>query len=142
MIVMGTAMPKVQVTSQIELDFEQVLEGVAHLDAAALDEFTERVIALRAKRHVATLQPSEAELLQIINQGVSPNLRQRFRELREKLLDNAISEQEHREYLSLADQIEMADADRIPYLARLAALRNVSIDELLAHLDIRQSYHG
>lgn len=135
-------MPKVQVTSQIELDFEQVLEGVAHLDAAALDEFTERVIALRAKRHVATLRPSEAELLQKINQGVSPNLRQRFRELREKLLDDAISGQEHREYLSLADQIEMADADRIPYLARLAALRNVSIDELLTHLDIHQSYHG
>lgn len=135
-------MPKVQVTSQIELDFEQVLEGVAHLDAAALDEFTERVIALRAKRYAATLRSSEAELLQKINQGVSPNLRHRFRELREKLLDDAISGQEYREYLSLADQIEGADADRIPYLARLAALRNVSIDELLTHLDIRQSYHG
>jgi predicted transport protein len=136
---MDTVMPKVQVTSQIELDFEQVLEGVAHLDAAALDEFTERVIALRAKRQVAYLPPSETELLQKINRGTSSQLRQRFHELREKLLDEAITEQEHQEYLSLADQIEMADAERIPYLARLAALRNVSIDELLTHLDIRQS---
>lgn len=139
---MDIVMPKVQVTSQIELDFDQVLEGVAHLDTAALDEFTERVIALRAKRQIAHLPPSETELLQKINRGVSPQLRQRFHELQEKLLDDVITEQEHREYLSLADQIEMADAERIPYLARLAALRNVSIEELLTHLDIRQLSHG
>lgn len=139
---MGHVMPKVQVTSQIELDFEQLLEGVAHLDAVALDEFTERVIALRAKRYATKLRPSEAELLQKINQGVSPNLRQRFRELQEKLLDDAITEQEHQEYLSLADQIEMADAARIPHLSRLAALRNISVDELLTNLDLHPSYHG
>lgn len=135
-------MPKVQVTSQIELDFEQVLEGVSHLDLEALDEFAERVIALRAKRHATPLPPSEAGLLQKINQGVPALLRQRFRELHTKLVEGTLTEQERQEYLSLTDQIEMADAKRIPYLARLAALRNVSIDELLTHLDIHPSHHG
>ncbi|MFN8473739.1 MAG: hypothetical protein U0822_16235 [Anaerolineae bacterium] len=41
-------MPKVQVTSHIEIDIDEVLEGVARLDNQALEQFVDRVIALRA----------------------------------------------------------------------------------------------
>lgn len=131
-------MTKLQVTSQIELDFEQVLEGIAHLDLLALDEFTDKVIALRAKRQATSLSLTESELLQKINHGLPLSLRLRFRALRQKLQENSITESEYEEYLSLADQIELADAERINHLAKLAALRNISIAQLVTQLDIQQ----
>jgi hypothetical protein len=129
-------MPKVQLTSQIELDVDELLRGVATLDMKTLDLFTERLLALRARRRAPNLSRSESELLQKINKPVPGAVRERFNLLNEKLQDETISPEEHQEFLQLVDQIELADAGRVQCLLELARLRRVSLDVLLQDLGI------
>ena len=68
-------MPKVQVTSQIEIDFDDVLQGVARLENRELEQFADQVIALRAQRRTPHLPSDEAELLGKINRGAPPHVR-------------------------------------------------------------------
>ena len=130
-------MPKVQVTSQIEIDFEDMLKGVAQLENSELEQFADQVIALRAQRRAPHLPNNEAELLQRINQSVSPKIRQRIAELTHKLQDETITPSEQDELVGLTDLIEEADAERLQNLILLAQSRNVSVDALMIQLGIR-----
>ncbi|MCX6048453.1 MAG: STAS/SEC14 domain-containing protein [Chloroflexi bacterium] len=131
-------MPKVQVTSKIELDFDEVLQGVARLETIELEQFAEKIIALRAQRRAPSLPQNEAELLEKINQGMSPDIRSRYAELNIKLHEETITPEEQQELLNLTDQRELADAERIRNLITLAELRNVSVDDLIIQLGIRR----
>jgi hypothetical protein len=135
-------MPKVQVTSQIEIDFDEVLKGVARLENSELEQFTEKIIALRAQRRAPSLPQNEAELLQKINLGVPPEVRQRYTELNIRLQEEIITTQEQNELLELTDQIEWADAERVRNLAKLAELRKVSIDSLMDQLNLHRSIYA
>lgn len=135
-------MPKVQVTSQIEIDFDEVLKGVARLENSELEQFTEKIIALRAQRRAPSLPQNEAELLQKINRGVPPEVRQRCTELNTRLQEEIITPEEQNELLELTDQIEWADAERIRNLAKLAELRKISIDSLMDQLNLHRSIYA
>jgi hypothetical protein len=131
-------MPKVQVTSQIELDVDELLKGMARLESGELEQFADRVLALRARRRAANLPKDETELLQQINRGVPAEVRRRYEELNGKLHDEMITPDEHQELLKLIEQIELADAERMRHLIDLAQLRQVSLDTLLDQLGIRR----
>jgi len=131
-------MPTVQVTSRIEIDFEEVLQGMARLQMQDLERFVERVIALQAQRRVPSLSKHEAELLQKINQGLPIEARKRYEELNDKLHEESIAPEEHQELLQLVDRLELADAERLQHLIELARIRNVSVDTLMSQLDIRR----
>lgn len=135
-------MSKVLVTSQIELDLEEVLNGLARLNPKELEQFVERVLSLQAHRRAPALPPKEADLLQKINNGVAPAVRQRYRELNTKLLAEAISEEERAEFLAIVDQIEMADAERLQALIELAQLRSLTVDQLMGQLGIRRPVYA
>jgi hypothetical protein len=62
-------MPTVQVTSRVEIDFEEVLNRVARLGMKELEQFTDKVIALQAQRLARSLPKNETELLKKINHG-------------------------------------------------------------------------
>ncbi|MDZ7364140.1 MAG: hypothetical protein ONB46_26015 [candidate division KSB1 bacterium] len=62
-------MPTVQVTSRVEIDFEEVLNGVARLGMNELEQLADKVLALQAQHRARSLPKNEAELLQKINQG-------------------------------------------------------------------------
>ncbi len=135
-------MSKVLVTSQIELDLEEVLNGLAHLSTKELEQFVERVLLLQAQRRAPALPPKEAALLQKINNGVAPAVRERYRELNTKLLVEAITEEEHAEFLAIVDQIELADAERLQALIELARLRSLPVDQLMGQLGIRRPVYA
>jgi hypothetical protein len=135
-------MPKVQVTSQIEIDFDEVLKGIALLKNSELEQFTDKVIALRAQRRAPNLPKDEAELLQKINAGVPSEMHRRFAELDAKMHDETITPMEQQELLKLTDQMELADAERMHNLTLLAEMRNVSVDLLMAQLGINRSAHA
>ena len=59
-------MTSVQVTSQINIDLDQLLAGVAQLETPDLERFTEKVTQLLAQRKVSSLPAQETELLQQI----------------------------------------------------------------------------
>ncbi len=130
-------MTSVQVTSQINIDLDQLLAGVAQLETPDLERFTEKVTQLLAQRKVSSLPAQEAELLQQINQGLSPEIQQRYDQLQAKLQAETISPEEHQDLLTLIDTIEQADAKRLEALMALAQLRQISLPDLMAQLDIQ-----
>jgi hypothetical protein len=59
-------MPKVRVTSQIAIDLDEVLQGLARLGSKELEQFVEKIIALQAQGRdgaiTTDIQPAPAEM--------------------------------------------------------------------------------
>lgn len=79
---------------------------------------------------------NEAELLQKISLAVPAEVRSRYDELHEKLLNETRSPDEQQEFIVLSDQIAFADAERLKQLVLLAQLRNVTVDTLMDQLGL------
>lgn len=135
-------MPKVQVVSQVELEFDEVLKGVERLETDELEQFLAKVMTIRAQRRAPSLPQVETELLQKINQGVPPEIHSRYDELHEKMLDETLTPDEQQELIDLSDQIEFADAERLKHLILLAQLRNVTVDALMDQLELRRRVYA
>lgn len=131
-------MPKVQFMSQVELEVDELLQGVARLSSKELEQFADRVQALRAHRRVPSLPKREAELLQLINRSVSAEVRQRYDLLNDKLHAETLTDEEHQELLGLIEQVKQSDVERLRNLVELAQLRQLSLDELMDQLGLRR----
>lgn len=129
-------MATVEVRSQVSPD--ELLNGVAQLDMPELEHFISQVLTLRARRIAPSVPKKEAELLQQINQGLLPDVQQRYDVLTAKRRAETLTPEEHQELLALVDHIEQADAERVRALIELAQLRNVSVTTLMAELGIRR----
>lgn len=130
-------MAKVQVKSEVNIDTEQLLEGVAQLDTPELTHFLSRVGSILASRN--HLPASETALIQKINQGLPAEIQQRYDRLQTKLRSENISPEEHKILLELIDVVELASAERLKHLIALAQLRQVSVDEVMKQLEIQPS---
>ena len=82
---------------------------------------------------------SEGELLEAINRGFPAEVWRRYRDLLARQQDESLSEAEHQDLIALIDQIEVANARRIEYLAELATRRHVPLKALMADLGIQPS---
>jgi hypothetical protein len=76
---------------------------------------------------MTALPDPEGEILRRLDVGFPSTFWRRHRELRRKLQNNSLTVEEHRELLANTDRIEMADAERIAALAKLADLRGVPL---------------
>jgi hypothetical protein len=130
-------MPKMQVTSQIEIDFDEVLEGIARLETSAFEQFVDKVMTLRAQRRASLLPQNEVELLQQATLGLSEHTWQRYHELSEKLQDETLQPGEQQELIGITDKMETANVQRIEALTKLADLRQTTVDALLDELGLR-----
>ncbi|HMV47512.1 MAG TPA: STAS/SEC14 domain-containing protein [Blastocatellia bacterium] len=135
-------MPKVQLKPQIEVDVDEVLNSIAQLKTNELEDFADQVLALRARRRAPSMPKAEAELLQKINQGLPQADWQRYHELNDKLHEEAITDEEHAEFLQLVDRIELADAERLRHLIELANIRNVSVEALMDLFGLRRQTYA
>jgi uncharacterized coiled-coil DUF342 family protein len=130
-------MATVRVTSEVNLNLDQLLSGVAQLDTDELRNFVERVSLMLAQRKAASLPELEANLLQAINQGLPEKIQHRYSELQTKLQNEAIAPEEHQELLQLIDVVEQADAARLQALVELAQLRGVTLPDLMTQLGLQ-----
>ena len=92
---------------------------------------------LRARRRAPTLPKREAELLQLINRGLSLEKRQRYNDLNDALSAENITDEEQQEWLSLIEQVKQFDVERLRNLIELAQLRRLDLDELIKQLGLR-----
>jgi hypothetical protein len=132
-------MSKVQVTSHIEIDVDDMIKGVAQLEPNELEQVVNELLALQARQRAISLSKNETDLLEQINRGLPQTVRLRYDELTAKLQEETITPSEHEELLRLTDQIEQADVERLRPLIALAQLRQVSVDTLMDQLGIRRS---
>lgn len=133
-------MPTIQVQSEVSLD--ALLDSVAQLDTTELEQFADRVLAIRAKRRAPNLTSREANLLQQINQAVSAEVQSRFDELAQRRDEGALTPEEHQELLQLVDVVEQFDVRRMEALSELAQLRGMPLRELMQQLGIQSSSYA
>lgn len=80
--------------------------------------------------------------MQKINQGLPKELLKKFDELVAKRQAEDLTSDEHKELLSLTDQVEKLEAQRLEHLAELARLRQTSITDLMNSLGIQSPAYG
>lgn len=130
-------MTTVQLQSEINIELEKVLDGVAKLDTPDLEKFLTEVSVLLAQRKVANFSKEEARLLQVINQTLPVSVQTRYDQLTDLRRNEKIAPEEYQELLRLVDQVELADANRLAALIELAQLRHLTVDQLMQQLDIQ-----
>lgn len=82
------------------------------------------------------LSHQETALLEVINRGFSESFWQRLNLLDAKRRDEILTEDEHKELIFMAEQVESANVARISALAGLARLREMDLDVLMESLGI------
>jgi hypothetical protein len=132
-------MPTIQLRA--DLSTEDLIRAVDQLPPSELDDFVQRVLSLRARRQTRALDATEASLLQRINQAFPREKHDRYHELIKLRDARTLTPEQSRELLELTDQVELAEADRVEALGKLAQLRKVSLDQLLHDLGIRPAPH-
>ncbi len=127
-------MPIVQVEARLSTD--ELLKAVAQLSQIEFEQFAFQIIALRAQRQAPSLPQDETRLLVKINQGVPPEVQERYNELIDKRRAESLVSDEYDELSRLTNQVENLEARRVEYLAELARLRGLSLTKLMKNLGI------
>lgn len=126
----------VQFKSEISIELDQLLTGVAQLDTHDLEQLLIQIQQVLAHRQNPSLPTSELELLQKINQALPEEIQHKYNDLSTKMRSQTITPEEHKDLLKLIDIVEQADSDRLQHLIQLSQLRNISLAELMKQLQI------
>ena len=129
-------MTTLQIQSKVTIELKQILDSIAQVDTAELEQFLSQVSVMLAQRRAPSLSAQESALLYKINLGLPAQTQQRYMELSGKLQSNTITLTEQEELLLLIDEIERADGERLQALIELAQVRNVALPELMKQLGI------
>jgi hypothetical protein len=123
------------------IETEQLMEAALQLPRPELEHFLTRLAAHSRPRQTLHLAPTEAELIQRINEGLGPDLQERLDYLIGQRQTYALTPEEHQELIALTERIEKDDAERLGYLIELAALRRVTVDEVINQLGLTPVPH-
>lgn len=127
-------MPTIQIQADVSVDaLVKVAEQLSETD---LRQLTAHVLAIHAKRTAPSVPSEEAELLAKINGRMSSHLQQRYDELIDKRDVESLDSDEHDELLELTKQAEAFDVVRVEALTNLAALRGLTLSQLMRQLQI------
>jgi hypothetical protein len=125
----------------MHIDTEQHLHAVLQLPRTELEQFVSRLLVCSMRQDTPHLAQAESDLLLKINQGLPPTIQQKLDKLIAKRQTQTLTAEEHEELIRLTEHIEKADAERLQHLLRLAALRDISLDELIQQLGIHPVPH-
>lgn len=126
-------MTSIQITSKI--DFDQLIAGLAQLEASELEKCIEQARLLLAKRRQVVVSDEESRLLAQINQELPTGIASRHSLLKGKLQAQTITPAENSEFQELTEQIEKADMIRLKALINLSQLRQTSLSQLMDALN-------
>lgn len=97
-----------------------------------------RNIVPQTKQHSTTqLSQEESDLIQSINVSLATDEWAKYRELIDKRDAERLTTEEHSVLLSLSDKVEALNVQRISAVAKLAMLRNTSIDALMDEMELK-----
>lgn len=127
---------------QAQVSTDALLDAVKQMPNRELDVFLEHVLSVHAERRAPHLSLTESELLLRVNEPIPATTQARFDQLVAKRDAGTLSADEHTDLLTLVDEIELRDADRIAALADLAQLRGISLESLMEDLGIHPATHA
>lgn len=121
---------------------DALLQQVRQLDDTSLGEFLDQAYLVQAQRRVPHLSEQETELLLRINTPLDEKVWQQYTTLYAKLEPETLTEAEHAALLELIDVVEIANAERIENLTKLAAMRGTTLKALMKQMGIGPRPHG
>lgn len=121
---------------QSSITFKEIVTKAQKLSFEELTALSKKIMQIQAERMVDDLPLEEVLLLEKIRKQLPFELQERFKILKEKRLDETLSEIEHKEYLEIIEVIEMDNAEKVKHVGALALLRNRPILELGKELGI------
>jgi hypothetical protein len=116
---------------------QEIFHAIEQLPSTELDDLFIQVLQLRAQRQLPTQVLTESELLRTINVTIPSALQDRFNELVAKRQRITITDDELDELITITDQSEQLNAQRITALTQLAQLRNQSLPQIMKALGIQ-----
>ena len=120
---------------------ENLLKAAERLPINELANLVQDLLSFQARRQAPVLSPSEADLLQQINQGLSPEQQTRYHELIEKRLDETLTSAEHQEFMRLNQVVEQFNVTRLKSLVVLAQIRRTTVPQLMTDLGIVEPHY-
>lgn len=134
-------MSKITVAAQI--DTESFFSGLTELKVNELEVFVRRLngLILRKKEQDIDYQISNLRI-KINNTVLERSKRERYIELSEKVEEEIITAEEHKELLVLAEEEEQITAQRLKLLLELSQLRNIPLSQLMREMGLVPKGHG
>ena len=128
-------------TIQVTVSPEELLQIVDQMPADELAEFTDRVLAVKARRTAAILNATEESTLRAIYAAqLPPDQQEHLRTLGQKLETvDSLSADEQQELQTLTEQAERLNAVRIEKVAQLAALWQKPLPAVMQQLGLWRS---
>jgi hypothetical protein len=118
----------------LKLSFNDLVNEAVNLEFKDYQRFVKKVKLLRSQKRSSTNQEKESALFEKINNGFSVENWTRMKALDEKMEQSNLTETEMKELTVLTDAYEKFTVRRIGLIKKLALLRNVSIDKIMADL--------
>ncbi len=115
---------------------DELLRVIEQMSLPDLEQFVNKVIAIKAHRKAPHLSFKESELLEKINHWLASDLKAQLDILIAKRENNRLTTEELEEITALTDKLEEAHAVRVEALAELAHLRGVTLSEAMVQLGI------
>ena len=113
-----------------------ILQSVEQLSREELAILSAEIQKRKRSENRHILPAQEADLLEKINAGPSPELTEKLRFLRVRQSENKLSDEEHRELLILTESIENQNVIRLENLISLAKIRKISLQKLSEELEL------
>ncbi|NHZ72262.1 MAG: hypothetical protein GWP17_04150 [Aquificales bacterium] len=118
-----------------KISLAELLNSLKQLDVDELSEVASTAVRLRANSRKQVLPKHETILLQQINSTLIPVDQARMDVLIEKRQAEMLTEAELTELIALSDHVEEIQTKRLSALIELAAIRDVSLENLKESLN-------
>ncbi len=127
------------ITINIESDLMERLGKLAAAKGFQLDDFIVKMLEEQIPtQQLSVDEKRQLELLEKINMGLPIALWEQYAILKVKRQEETLTPSEQVELIDITDQIEQANAARMPFLIELAQLRNIPVESLFQELDLKQ----
>lgn len=119
-----------------------ILRELGKMNVSEVDGVLRQLHRLSATKKGA-LRANEARLLETINATLAPEQRTAYRRLSAKRKGGDLTPAEQRELIRLSDLVESLHARRLQSVVKLAALRKVTLAEVMGQLGLKSlATHG
>ena len=115
----------------------QFYQTLNKLSVNELDELIGEIMQLRKQKLPNVLSNIETELLRKINTGVLPTIQKRYAILFKKRQKETLTDTDYEELIALTSYIENHNAQRLSYIIELSQIRNTTVDDVIASLELK-----
>ncbi len=132
-------METIEIKKGIVVDYEDMLRGAAQMNTQDLENYVHNIHRMLSARKGSSNEETAIDLERAIKEIIPASVRRREKTLYNKLQNESITDKEREELTFLIQWMEEKSAERIELMARLAAIRNISLPELARQLRINAS---